>query len=321
MLMKKYNIAVLDDYQNAALESADWSPIRNRADIAVFHNHLADPDAVIERLLPFDVICVMRERTPLPRSIIERLPNLKLIASTGPVNASIDLAAAGDHAVTVVHTGYRSDPTIEFTWALILASSRNIVMENNSVRSGGWQQTVGTDLRGQTLGVLGLGRIGSQVARIGSAFGMKLVAWSRNMTSETAEAAGASLVSKEQLFEQADILTIHLVLSSRTRGLVGAAELARMKPTARLINTSRGPIVDEQALISVLRKRQIASAAIDVFDIEPLPPAHAFRTLDNVLATPHLGYVSHGLYETFYEDTVANIRAWLDTQLDGIQSE
>jgi phosphoglycerate dehydrogenase-like enzyme len=321
MLMKKYNIAVLDDYQNAALESADWSPIRNRADIAVFHNHLADPDAVIERLLPFDVICVMRERTPLPRSIIERLPNLKLIASTGPVNASIDLAAAGDHAVTVVHTGYRSDPTIEFTWALILASSRNIVMENNSVRSGGWQQTVGTDLRGQTLGVLGLGRIGSQVARIGSAFGMKLVAWSRNMTSETAEAAGASLVSKEQLFEQADILTIHLVLSSRTRGLVGAAELARMKPTARLINTSRGPIVDEQALISVLRKRQIASAAIDVFDIEPLPPAHPFRTLDNVLATPHLGYVSHGLYETFYEDTVANIRAWLDTQLDGIQSE
>src|SRR6204780_3335293 len=219
--MKKCQIAVLDDYQNAALESADWSVLRDRADIAVFQNHLSDPDAVIERLLPFDVICVMRERTPLPRSVIERLPNLKLIASTGPVNASIDLAAAGDHAVSVVHTGYRSDPTIEFTWALILASARNIVTENNSVRVGGWQQTVGADLRGKTLGIRGLGRIGAQVARIGSAFGMNLVAWSQNLTPERASAAGATLVSKEQLFEQADILTIHLVLSPRTRGLVG----------------------------------------------------------------------------------------------------
>jgi phosphoglycerate dehydrogenase-like enzyme len=318
--MKKYKIAVLDDYQNAALDSADWSALRDRADISVFQNHLADSDSVIERLLPFDVICVMRERTPLSRSVIERLPNLKLIASTGPVNASIDLAAAGDHAVAVVHTGYRSDPTIEFTWALILASVRNIVTESNSVRSGGWQQTVGMDLHGKTLGVLGLGRIGSQVARIGGAFGMKLIAWSQNMTSETAKAAGASLVSKEQLFERADILTIHLVLSGRTRGLVGAAELARMKPTARLINASRGPIVEEQALISVLQRRQIAAAAIDVFDIEPLPPSHPFRTLDNVLATPHIGYVSHGLYKTFYEDTVSNIRIWLDTQSDVMRS-
>jgi phosphoglycerate dehydrogenase-like enzyme len=312
--MKRYKIAILDDYPNAALESADWSALRDRADIAVFRNHLADPVAVVERLLPFDVICVMRERTRLPRNIIERLPNLKLIASTGPINASIDLAAAADHAIAVVHTRYRSDPTIELTWALILASARNIVTESNSVRSGGWQQTVGSDLHGKTLGVLGLGRIGSQVARIGSGFGMKVVAWSQNMTSETAKAAGASLVSKEQLFEQADILTIHLVLSRRTRGLAGAAELARMKPTARLINTSRGPIVDERALISVLEKRQIAGAAIDVFDIEPLPPSHPFRALGNVLATPHIGYSSHGLYKTFYEDTVANIRKWLDTQ-------
>src|SRR6202453_4230673 len=312
--MKKYKIAVLDDYQNAALESADWSALRDRADIAVFQNHLSDPDAVIERLLPFDVICVMRERTSLPRSVIERLPNLKLIASTGPVNASIDLAAAGDHAVSVVHTGYRSDPTIEFTWALILASARNIVIENNSVRSGGWQQTVGTELHGKTLGVMGLGRIGSQVARIGGAFGMKLLAWSQNMTSETAKAAGASLVSKEQLFEQADVLTIHLVLSGRTHGLVGATELARMKPTARPINASRGPIVDEQALISVLKNKQIAGAAVDAFDIEPLPPSHPFRTLDNVLATPHIGYVSQGLYKTFYEDIVSNIQKWLDAQ-------
>jgi phosphoglycerate dehydrogenase-like enzyme len=314
MQMKKYKIAVLDDYQNVALDSADWSAIRERADIAVFQNHLADPDAVIERLLPFDVICVMRERTPLSRNIIERLPNLKLVASTGPVNASIDVAAAGNHGVAVVHTGYRSDPTIELTWALILASARKIVTESNSVRSGGWQQTVGTDLRGKTLGVLGLGRIGSQVARIGSAFGMNPVAWSQNLTLQTAEAAGAALVSKDQLFEQADILTIHLVLSSRTRGLVGPSELERMKPTARLINASRGPIVDEQALIGALKNRQIAGAAVDVFDIEPLPPSHPFRTLDNVLATPHIGYVSHGLYKTFYEDTVSNIRKWLDSQ-------
>jgi phosphoglycerate dehydrogenase-like enzyme len=314
MLMKKYKIAVLDDYQSVALESADWSVLRDRADIAVFQNHLADPEAVVERLLPFDVVCVMRERTPLPRIVIERLPNLKLIASTGPVNASIDVAAAGDHGITVVHTGYRSDPAIEFTWALILASARNIVTESNSVRVGGWQQTVGTDLRGKTLGILGLGRIGSQVARIGIVFGMNLIAWSQNLTPQAAEAAGATLVSKDRLFEQADILSIHLVLSGRTRGLVGSSELGRMKPTARLINASRGPIVDEQALIDALKNRQIAGAAVDVFDIEPLPASHPFRALDNVLATPHIGYVSHGLYKTFYEDTVSNIRKWLDTQ-------
>src|SRR6202140_2832356 len=313
MPMTRYKIAVLDDYQNAAFESADWSVLGHRADIAVFQDHIANPEAMIERLLPFDVICVMRERSPLPRNIIERLPNLKLIASTGPVNASIDVAAAGDHGVAVVHTGYRSDPTIELTWALILASARHIVAESNSVRSGGWQQTVGTDLRGKTLSVLGLGRVGSQVAWIGSAFGMNLIAWSQNMTPEAAKAAGAVLVSKDQLFERADILTIHLVLSSRTHGLVGAAELERMKSTALLINASRGPIVEEQALIGVLKNKQIAGAAIDVFDIEPLPPSHAFRTLDNLLATPHLGYVSHGLYKTFYEDTVSNIRKWIDT--------
>jgi phosphoglycerate dehydrogenase-like enzyme len=314
MPMKKYQIALLDDYQNAAFESADWSVLRDRADITVFQDHLADPDAVIERLLPFDVVCVMRERTPLPRKVIERLPNLKLIASTGSVNASIDVAAAGDHGIAVVNTGYSSDPTVEFTWALILACARHIVTESNSVRSGGWQQTVGADLRGKTLGVLGLGNVGSQVARIGSAFGMKLVAWSQNMTPEAAKAAGAILVSKDQLFEHADFLTIHLVLSSRTRGLVGATELKRMKPTAWLINASRGPIIEEQALISALRNKQIAGAAIDVFDTEPLPPSHPFRTLNNVLATPHIGYVSQSLYKTFYEDIVSNIRKWLDAQ-------
>ena len=311
--MKKYKIAVLDDYQNVALESANWSVLRDRADITIFQDHPADPDAVIERLLPFDVVCVMRERTPLPRNVIERLPNLKLIASTGSGNASIDVAAAGEHGIVVAHTGYRSDPTIELTWALILASARNIVTESNSVRSGGWQQTVGADLGGNTLGVLGLGNVGSQVARIGSAFGMKLIGWSQNMTPETAKATGAILVSKDQLFERSDILTIHLVLSSRTRGLVGAAELEKMKPTAWLINASRGPIVEEQALITALQNKRLAGAAIDVFDIEPLPSSHPFRTLDNVLATPHVGYVSQGLYKTFYEDIVSNIRKWLDT--------
>jgi phosphoglycerate dehydrogenase-like enzyme len=312
--MNRYQIAVLDDYQNAALESADWSMLRDRADITVFQDHVDDADAVVARLLAFDIVCVMRERTPLPRGIIERLPNLKLISSTGAVNASIDVAAAADRGVAVSYTGYRSTPTIELTWGLILASARHIVAESNSVRSGGWQTSVGVDLHGKTLGVLGLGRIGSAVARIGRDFGMILIAWSQNMTSESAQAAGAVLVSKDQLFEQADILTIHLVLSRRTRGLVGAAELARMKPTARLINTSRGPIVDEPALIGALSNKQIAGAAIDVFQTEPLPASHPYRTLGNVLATPHIGYVSQGLYRTFYEDTVSNIRKWLESQ-------
>src|SRR5437868_2181057 len=202
MPMKKYKIAVLDDYQNVALESADWSVLRDRADITVFQNHVADPDALIERLLPFDVVCVMRERTPLPRNVIERLPNLKLIASTGPVNASIDVAAAGDHGIAVVHTGYRSDPTIEFTWALILASARHIVTESNSVRSGGWQQTVGTALRRTTLGALVLRRIASLAARVGSAFRMNLISWSQFLTPEPAKFVGAILDSKDQLFER-----------------------------------------------------------------------------------------------------------------------
>jgi phosphoglycerate dehydrogenase-like enzyme len=319
--MKKYKIAVLDDYQNAALASADWSAIQARADIVVFHDRPADPDALVDRLRPFDVICVMRERTPFPRNLIECLPNLKLIASTGSANMSIDTSAANDHGIVVKNTGYRPDPTVELTWALVLSAARNIVTESNSVRSGGWQRTVGADLQGKTLGVLGLGRVGSRVARIGSAFGMNLVAWSQNMTPAVAEAAQARLVSKEELFKQADVLTVHLILSDLTRGIVGRSELALMKATSLLINTSRGPIVDEQALIGALEKKQIAGAAIDVFDVEPLPPSHPFRKLENVLATPHIGYVSRGLYQTFYQDTVANIHAWLDTQENTARSE
>ena len=305
-------IAILDDYQNVALKMADWSALSGRAEITVFNDHVADPSALVERLLPFDVVCVMRERTPLSREVLQHLPRLKLIASTGSRNASIDRGAAKELGITVTATGYRSSPTIELTWALILARLRGIVHENNSIRNGGWQQSVGQDLSGKILGVVGLGNIGGQVARIGLAFGMKIIAWSQNMTPEIAEAAGARLVSKDELFRQADIVTIHLILSGRTKGLVGAAELRLMKPTSRLINTSRGPIVDEASLIKALRSHAIAGAAIDVFDQEPLPSEHPFRSMDNMLATPHIGYVTEGLYRTFYGDTVANITAWLN---------
>jgi phosphoglycerate dehydrogenase-like enzyme len=307
-------VAILDDYQNVALGLADWSAVARRAEITVFNDHLADPAAVIERLRPFDVVCVMRERTPLPRHILQQLPQLKLIASTGPRNAAIDMRAAAERGILVTSTGYESTPTIELTWALILASARQLVQEAGSVRDGGWQTSPGANLRGKCLGVLGLGNIGKEVARIGLAFGMTVVAWSQNLTAEAASAAGATLVDKPALFGQADIVTIHLILSRRTVGLVGAAELALMKPTARLINTSRGRIVDEAALIEALQARRIAAAAIDVFDTEPLPADHPFRKLNNVLTTPHIGYVTEELYRTFYGDAAASIAAWLDTQ-------
>jgi len=256
----------------------------------------------------------MRERTPLRRDLIERLPNLKLIASTGPRNASIDLAAAEARGINVVHTGYFGSPTVELTWALILASARHIVAEAAAVRSGGWQHSIGDDLSGKTLGVIGLGNLGSKVARIGLEFGMQVIAWSRNLTAEKAAAVGAALVSKEELLRHSDIVSVHLVLSDRTRALIGAGELALMKPSARLVNTSRGPIVVEAALIAALKAGQIAGAAIDVYDVEPLPLDHPYRHLDNLLATPHIGYVSRGLYERFYRDTVSNILAWLDAR-------
>src|ERR1700676_4383587 len=314
---QRFRIAVLDDYQDAALSLADWSTLEPRANVTAFNNHLADSDAVVERLRPFDIVCVMRERTPMTRTIIERLPNLRMIASTGSRNASIDLEAAEERSVQVVHTGYTSAPTIELTWALILGSARNLVAENTSLRGGGWQQSVGDDMAGRTLGVLGLGNVGGAVARIGNAFGMKVIAWSQNLTTERAAAAGAALVTRDELFQEADVVSIHLVLSGRTRGLVGAAELALMKPTARLVNMSRGPIVVEADLVAALKGQKIAGAAVDVFDQEPLPLDHPFRTLANLLATPHIGYVSRGLYTRFYQDTVENVRRWLDGQATG----
>jgi phosphoglycerate dehydrogenase-like enzyme len=311
----RFRIAVLDDYQHVALSLADWSVLESRATVTVFGDHLAEPDEVVERLQPFDIVCLMRERTPLTRAIIERLPKLRLIASTGPRNAAIDLKAAEERGVQVVHTGYTSAPTIELTWALILGSARHLVAENASLRGGGWQQSVGDDMAGRTLGVLGLGNVGGAVAQIGNAFGMKVIGWSQNLTTGRAAEVGATLVSKDELFQEADVVTIHLVLSRRTRGLVGAAELGLMKPTARLVNTSRGPIVVEADLIAALKSQKIAGAAIDVFDQEPLPLNHPFRALPNLLATPHIGYVSRGLYARFYQDTVANICSWLDSQV------
>ncbi|MEA2912654.1 MAG: hypothetical protein QOJ15_4735 [Bradyrhizobium sp.] len=309
---KRFRVAVLDDYQNVALSLADWSALDARATVTVFNDHLADTDALVERLLPFDIVCVMRERTPMTRSIIERLPKLRMIASTGTRNASVDLKAAEEQGVQVVHTGYTSTPTIELTWALILASARNLVAENASLRGGGWQQSVGDDMAERTLGVLGLGNVGGAVAKIGNAFGMKVIAWSQNLTTSRAAEVGATLVTKDALFQEADVVCIHLVLSGRTRGLVGAAELSLMKPTARLVNMSRGPIVVEADLVAALKDKKIARAAVDVFDQEPLPREHPFRALPNLLATPHIGYVSRGLYARFYQDTVANIRRWLD---------
>jgi phosphoglycerate dehydrogenase-like enzyme len=314
---KRFRIAVLDDYQDVALSLADWSALDARASVTVFNDHPADSDAVVARLQPFDIVCVMRERTPITRTIIERLPKLRLIASTGTRNAAIDLEAAAERGVQVVHTGYTSTPTIELTWALILGSARNLVAESTSLRGGGWQQSVGDDLAGRTLGVLGLGNVGGAVAQIGNAFGMRVIAWSQNLTAERAAEVGATLVTKDELFRKADVVTIHLVLSGRTRGLVGAAELALMKPTARLVNTSRGPIVVEADLVAALRNKKIAGAAVDVFDQEPLRLDHPFRALPNLLATPHIGYVSRGLYARFYQDTVANICRWLDGQAAG----
>ena len=303
-------IAILDDYQGIALKLADWSSIPGRPEIKVFTDHVFDLDKLVERLLPYDIVCILRERTPMAAALIERLPNLKLIASTGSRNAAIDLEAARKHRVDVVHTGYSSTPTIEFTWALILAIARNITVENASMRSGGWQTGVGSDLRGKTLAVLGLGNVGGPVAEIGKAFGMRVIAWSPNLTSE--RASGVQLVSKADLFRKADFLTVHLVLSPKTRGIIGVAELALMKRSSYLINTSRGPLIDETALIQALEDKKIAGFAVDVFEQEPLPADHPFRRLTNVLATPHLGFASQSLYETFYRDSVANITSWID---------
>jgi phosphoglycerate dehydrogenase-like enzyme len=308
---KLVQVAVLDDYQGVALHSADWSPLTEKAQVTVFRDHLANSAALVERLKPFDVLCVMRERTPLTRETLEQLPELKLIASTGARNASIDLVAANERGITVCNTGYRANGAIEMTWALILALLRNIPAEFASVQAGQWQTSVGGDLDGKTIGLVGLGNIGGKIAKIAQAFGMKTIAWSQNLSLESADKHGATLVTKDELFRIADIVTVHLVLSPRTKGIVGAAELGLMKKTAYFINTSRGPLVDESALINALENRAIAGAALDVYEIEPLPASHPFRSLDRLLVTPHIGFVTEETYRIFYHDTVQNIVAWL----------
>ena len=304
-------VAILDDYQRDALSMADWPSIGAGVSVHPFHDRLGTEDQVAERLRNFDVIVAMRERTPLPGSLIERLPLLKLIVTTGKRNAAIDVKAACARGVVVSGTSTLSQPPAELTWGLILALARSIPHESAAMRSGGWQSTIGVGLHGKTLGILGLGRLGTDVARIGQAFGMHVIAWSQNLTRDKTDAAGVELVDKDALFQRADIVSVHLVLGDRTRGLVGERELAMMKPTAFLINTARGPIVDEHALIYALRHSVIAGAALDVFDEEPLPVDHPLRRLENALLTPHLGYVTTENYRLAYGEAVEDIRAFL----------
>ncbi len=298
-------VAVLDDYQHAAARFADWSGLD--AEVSFFTEHLADHDELVAALAGYDVVVAMRERTPFPAELLARLPDLRLLVTTGQRNAAIDLKAAAAHGITVCATGYISSPTLEHTWAMILAAARNLPTEFAGVRRGDWQQTVGVSLAGRTLALAGLGRLGSAVATVGLAFGMEVLAWSQHLTAERAAEFGVTPVSKAELLARADVLSIHLVLSSRTRGIFGAPELAAMKPSAILVNTSRGPIVDESALIEALRDNTIAGAAIDVFDTEPLPADHPFRSLTNVAVTPHIGYVVDEQYRIFYSDAVEDI--------------
>jgi phosphoglycerate dehydrogenase-like enzyme len=303
-------IAVLDDYQRVAQRFADWSRLDGH-EVTFFHEPLDQPARTLE---PFDVVCAMRERTPFPAELLERLPNLRLLVTTGQRNASIDLDAAARQGVTVCGTEGSWQATTELAFGLMLALARHIPQEDAAIRAGGWQTTVGASLDGKTLGIVGLGRLGSAAARIGAAFGMRLIAWSENLTAERAAECGAELVSRDDLFAAADFVTIHLVLSRRTRGLIGARELALMKPTAFLLNTSRGPIVDEAALLAALEAGTIGGAGLDVFDREPPPVDHPLRTAPNTVLTPHLGYVTEDTYRLFYEQTVEDIEAFLAGQ-------
>jgi phosphoglycerate dehydrogenase-like enzyme len=304
-------IAVLDDYQRIALASADWSTLAGRAEVSVFADHLSDPEAVVARLHPFDVVVAMRERTPFPRAVLARLPNLKLLVTTGRRNDSIDLEAAREAGIPVCGTGISAIAAPELTWGLLLALARHIPAEDAGVRRGGWQTTTGVELAGRTLGVLGLGRIGTRIARYARAFDMTVLAWSQNLTEPVAREHGARLVSKAELFELSDIVTIHVKLSDRTRGLVGAAELDLLGPRGLLVNTSRGPVVDEAALVAALQESRIGGAALDVFDVEPLPAGHPLRTAPNTVLTPHVGYGTAENYAVFYADAIADIEAWL----------
>jgi phosphoglycerate dehydrogenase-like enzyme len=305
-------VAILDDYQAAALGLADWNSLGPEVTVHAFRERLSGEDALAQRLADFEVVVAMRERTHFPRSLLERLPKLKLLVTTGMRNVAIDSKAAAELGIVVSGTGMLTPPTAELTWGLLLALARHIPEEASHMRAGGWQTTIGVGLNGKVLGILGLGKLGSEVARVGRAFQMEVIAWSQNLTDAHAFSVGAARVEKDELFQRADFVTIHLILSKRTRGLVTSRELGLMKPSAYLINTSRGPIVDEPTLVAALTNRRIAGAALDVYDEEPLPDDHPLRKLDNVVLTPHLGYVTVENYQKCYAHAVEDIRAFLE---------
>ncbi|MCH9050651.1 MAG: D-2-hydroxyacid dehydrogenase family protein [Proteobacteria bacterium] len=305
-------MAILDDFQNVALEAADWSAVAERAEIAVFDDHLADPDAVAERLRDFDIVVIMRERTPFPAALIGNLPKLRLLVTTGMRNLAIDLDAATARGVVVSGTESVGYSPAELTWALILALMRDIPKEDRATREGRWQTALGRAINGRVLGVIGLGKIGARVAAVGKAFEMDVIAWSQNLTGERCAEVGVRQVGFEELLTTGDVITIHTVLSDRTRGLIGAGELAKMKPTATLVNTSRGPIIEEAALITALKGGTIAGAGLDVYDVEPLPRDHPLRDLENTVITPHLGYVTDDNYRVYFGHAVEDIGAYLD---------
>jgi phosphoglycerate dehydrogenase-like enzyme len=305
--------AILDDYQNVAMAMADWSPIAKDVEIKVFNKPFASREEAIKALQGFAIIVGMRERTPFPRAVIEAMPELKLLITTGAKNNSFDVKAAAERGVTVCGTGGVGSPTTGIAFGLMLELTRRIGFENARMKRGEpWQVTIGQDLEGLTLGIVGFGKLGRRSAAVGKAFGMKVIAWSQNLTAAQAEEAGVHYATREQLFSEADIVTIHYQLGPRSRGLITADDLGRMKKTAYLINTARGPIVDETALIAALREKRIAGAGLDVFDVEPLPLDHPFRSMDNVVITPHLGYVSEQNYKKYFPDIVEDMRAWLD---------
>jgi phosphoglycerate dehydrogenase-like enzyme len=304
-------VAVLDDYQGVARELAAWDTLPAGSEVVVFREHLAEREELVQRLAPFEVIVAMRERTPFPRELLERLPALRLLVTTGRRNAAIDVVAAKERGVLVCGTDTLPYPTAELTIGLMIALARRIPEEDRALRAGRWQTSLGLGLSGKTLGLLGLGRLGEQVARVGRALDMRVIAWSQNLTAERAAQASAEWVSRETLFRESDVLSIHLVLSERSRALVGEAELGMMKSSAFLINTSRGPIVDEAALIAALERKTIAGAGLDVFDCEPLPAGHPLLRLDNTVLTPHLGYVTRETYDIFYQQALEDIFGYL----------